>query len=254
MIGSEQAERLRIDSQRVKRLRGQSHVIGVALLLGTTMVSLGLLTASIGVVLEDSAAGVDADRVASDLDRSLTPVAATGENNGQVTFVGGQLRVVNRSFRVLNDSGVVYDGQVGALVFETGDNRVAFASGLIATGNEGRATRHTEPPIAASRETLLIGVVRLNASGTEQVSAGGATTVPLHTTVAHERRALADGSYRVAMETETPRPWAQHFETTGANTTRRTFPGDDHQSVVGHYNGSRQTYLIVHDLALEVGR
>jgi hypothetical protein len=264
MIGSEHADRLRSGLERADRLlsglehadrlRGQSHVVGVAILLGTTMVSLGLLTASVGVVLEDSAAGVGADRVASDLERSLEPVAATGENEGRVTFVDGRLRVVDRSFRVLNDSGPVYEDEVGALVFETGSTRVSFASGLIATDDASGATRRAEPPIAASEETLLIGVVRLNASGVEQISASATTTVPLRTTVDHERRSLADGPYRVAVETATPRPWERHFETTGANTTRRTFVGDDHESVVGHYDGNRRSYLIVHDLGLEVGR
>lgn len=234
--------------------RGQSHVVGVAILLATTMVSLGVLTASVGVVLEDSAAGVDADRVASDLDRSLEPVAATGRNSGQVTFVDGRVRVVDRSFRVLNESGEVYRGEIDAVVFESGDARVSFAGGLIATGSDGGATRYTDPPIAASEETLLIGVATLNASGADQVSADGATTVPLRTNVDHDRRELDDGAYRVAVETATPRPWERHFERTGANTTRRTFAGDDHASVVGHYDGDRGTYLVVHDLALEVGR
>lgn len=218
------------------------------------MVSLGLLTASVGVVLEDSAAGVDADRVASDLDRSLEPVAATGVNSGRVTFVDGELRVVDRSLRVLNDSGTVYRSEIGAIVFETRHARVSFAGGLIASGSGGGAARYADPPIAASEETLLLGVVQLNASGADQIVADGATTVPLRTDVDHERRALDDGEYRVAIETATPRPWERHLDTTGAETTRRRFVGDDHESVVAHYGGNRRTYLVVHDLALEVGR
>lgn len=236
------------------RSRGQSHVVGVAILLAITMVSLGLLTASVGVVLDDSADAVDADRVATDLDNSLEPVAATGVDDGQVSFVDGRLRVVDRDLRVLNDSGVVYHSQIGAVVFETGTTRVSFAGGLIATGADGGATRYADPPIAASEETLLIGAVRLNATGADQITADTATTVPLRTDVTHDRRALADGAYRIAVETATPRPWSQYFESTGAETTRRRFDGDDHESVVGQYDGDRAAYLVVHDLALEVGR
>ncbi len=218
------------------------------------MVSLGLLTASVGVVLDDSAGAVDADRVATDLDSSLEPVAATGVTDGQVSFVDGRLRVVDRDLRVLNDSGVVYRAQIGAVVFETGTTRVSFAGGLIATGADGGATRYADPPIAASEETLLIGAVRLNATGADQITADTATTVPLRTDVSHDRRALADGAYRIAVETATPRPWSRYFESTGAETTRRRFDGDDHESVVGQYDGDRAVYLVVHDLALEVGR
>lgn len=238
----------------VRACRGQSHVIGVALLLATTMISLGVLTASVGVVLDDSAAAVDADRVATDLDGALDPVAATGVGRGQVSFVDGRLRVVTREFRVLNDSGEVYHGDIGAIVFETDTTHVSFAGGLIASGGDGGATRYVDPPIAASEETLLIGVVRLNATGTRQVSTNGATTVPLRTDVSHERRALAEGTYRIAVETSTPYPWEQHFEATGAETTRRQFAGDDYESVVGQYDRKPSPYLVVHDLALEVGR
>jgi hypothetical protein len=241
-------------STRRSDRRGQSHVVGVAVLLATTMISLGLLTASVGVVLEDSAAGVDADRVASDLDRSLEPVAGTGANDGAVTFVDGQLRVVERRLRVLNDSGTVYRGDIGAIVFESGSARVSFAGGLIASGRPGAAARHADPPIAASSETLLIGVVRLNATGADRVVADGSTTVPLRTEVSHQRRALADGGYRIAVETATPGPWVRYFEATDADPTRRHFAGDDHESVVGSYDGTRSAYLVVHDLALEVGR
>ena len=48
--------------------RGQSNVVGVALLLGVAVVSMGALTAAVGVVVESSAGQADAERVATDLD------------------------------------------------------------------------------------------------------------------------------------------------------------------------------------------
>lgn len=245
------------DRQRVARgLRGQSHVVGVAILLATTMVSLGLLTASVGVVLEDSAGSVAADRVAADLDSSLEPTAATGVSRGQVSFVDGELTVRDRSVRVLNDSGVVYSANMEAIVFETERTRVSFAGGMIASGgSEGdTAVRYADPPIVASEEALLIGIATLNSSGTTAVAGDGGTTVPLRTDVSHDRRELDGDNYEVAVETATPGVWERHFEETGASTTRRSFADDRHESVVGEYDGHERAYLVVHDLSLEVGR
>jgi len=99
-------------------VRAQSHVVGVALLLGITVIAMGALTASTGVVVEQNAAAADAGRVASDLEASLQPVAATGRHHGRVSFARGELRTVERDLRLLNATGTVR--QVAELVFEVG--------------------------------------------------------------------------------------------------------------------------------------
>jgi flagellin-like protein len=43
--------------------RGQSNVVGVAIMLGVTVVALATVTASVGTVVQDSAATADATRV-----------------------------------------------------------------------------------------------------------------------------------------------------------------------------------------------
>jgi hypothetical protein len=233
--------------------RGQSHVIGVAVLLAATMLSLATLTAGVGVVIEDTAAAADAGRVAADLDSSLEPVAATGHQRGRVSFTDGQLRVVERTLRVLDADGEVFRTDVDALVFTAGESRVAFVAGMVVRGSAGNAAVHTVPPVASGEGVLLVGVARLNASGPDTVSATHPTTVPLRTTVTHERRSLGEGEFRVAVETATPGPWERHFLERGATPTRRDFDGDGVPSVVGAYPGNRTGYLVVHDLALEVG-
>lgn len=234
--------------------RAQSHVVGVAVLLVATMLSLGMLTASVGVMIESSAAAVDADRVAADFDSSLEPVAASGVRRGRVSFTEGRLRVVERTIRVYNRSGEIYRDETGALVFSASESRVAFVTGAIVRGSGDGARTYADPLLAASEEVLLIGVARLNASGSDTVDANGATTVPLRTTVTHGRRALGSGEYRVAVETATPAPWERYFREQGATTARRDLDGDGVDSVVGHYAGNRTAYLVVHDLALEVNR
>lgn len=251
------------------RSRAQSNVIGVAILLGITMLSLGTLTATIGTVVQSNAGAADAGRVAADFDAALDPVEATGVHRGHVSFTDGRLSTVNRTVRVLNDSGVVDSERVGGLVYESGRYRVAFVAGGVVRGSGANARMVVDPPFAASDSVLLLGVARLNAS--ETTVAGDESSVVLDTNVTHRRVSLgADGSgggdgtdadtntdggngdYRIAVETETPRAWNATFAEANATTTRRDFDGDGVPSVVADYPRAKTTYLVVHDLHLEV--
>ncbi|WP_224270031.1 DUF7289 family protein [Haloprofundus salinisoli] len=236
------------------RRRAQANVVGVALLLGVTVISLGALTASIGVVVEENAASADATRVADDFDAALDPVETTGPARGRVSFTDGSLRTAERSIRLLNDSGVVVERRVDALVYESGDRRVAFLGGGIVRGRPGRAVMYEPPPVAASDDVLLVGVARLNASESTAISGSRASSVVLETNVSHERRTLAADEYRLAVETETPRPWERQFEQADANVTRRDFDGDGVESAVAAFDDERVAYVVVHDMRLEVRR
>ncbi|EJN60795.1 DUF7289 family protein [Halogranum rubrum] len=229
--------------------RAQSAVVGVALLLGVTMLSLGVLTASIGTVVQSNADAADAGRVATDLDAALDPVSATGPDSGHVSFTDGKLRRVDRSVRLLNDSGVVRNESVGGLVYSNEHHRVAFSSGAVVRGTGENARFTADPPLATSENVLLVGVARLNASGPDTVD-GTNQRVRLETNVSHRRQSLGNDSYRVAVETATPAAWERYFARQNATTTRRDFDGDGVTSVVGQYPGDRTTYLVVHDVRL----
>lgn len=232
--------------------RGQSNVVGVALLLAITAVSLGLLTASIGAVVEGNAARADAVRVAADLDAALQPVEATGRHRGHVSFAEGTLRPVVRDLRILNESGVVRRVSVGGLVFTAGDHRVAAVAGAIVIGSGEGADLYRPPPITASRGSgvLIVGAARLNETVTIGGS-GGVETV-IRTRVVHDRERLETGNYSVAIETATPTAWRPYFERQNATVTVRDFDGDGVQSVVAAYPGTRVTYLVIHHLNAEV--
>lgn len=237
--------------------RGQSNVVGVAILLGVVVVALGSLTAGIGAVVDGNAAAADASRVAADLDSALEPVEATGVRRGRVSFTNGQLRTVERELRVLNESGVVRTVRVDALVFTSRDRRVAFLAGAIVQGRTGNGRMRTPPPITASRDSggdatgvIIVGAPVLN--GSVAVSATGGESVLFRTDVSHHRTALADGTYGVAVETATPGAWRRYFERTNATVRTRDFDGDGVPSVVGTYPGERVGYLVVHDLRVEV--
>jgi len=241
----------RHDDRGDRNVRAQANVVGVALLIGVTVVALGTLTASIGAVVEEDAARADARRVADGIDTALEPVERTGDHRGTVAFTDGQLYAVDRQVRILNESGVVRTVDADALVFEAGDRRVTFLAGAVVRGQPPGTRMRTPPPITASRDdgALVVGVATLG-DVTTRVSGGGRVT--LRTRVEHDRTALGDGTYRVAVETATPRPWRTYFERTGATTDSRDFDGDGVASVVARYPGERTAWLVRHDLNTEV--
>ena len=117
--------------------RAQSNVVGVAILIGITMLSLGALTAAVGTVVESNAAAVDADRVAADLDAAVQPVETTGPHAGRVSFTDGELRTVDRTIRV-------HDGD---------DREVGLPAGARATALRHRFTSLTTSTASPSPDS-----------------------------------------------------------------------------------------------------
>jgi hypothetical protein len=235
--------------------RAQSHVVGVALLLGATVVALGVLTAGIGAVVEHNAATADAGRVAGGMESTLEPVEVTGLHHGRIAFSRGELRTVERDLRLLNGSGVVRRVAADALVFEGGGRRVVYAGGAVVRGRPGNAWLYDPPPLTVGPDVLVVGAVRLNASRSSTAVAGrGGVVVPVTTRVSHDRTALPAGRYRIAVETATPDAWRRYFEGRGATVRIRTFDDDGVPSVVVDAGRVEDAYLVVHDLGLEVGR
>ncbi|WP_435064636.1 DUF7289 family protein [Halobaculum sp. EA56] len=231
--------------------RAQSHVVGVAILLGVTAVSMAALTATVGTVVESNAAGVDAGRVSADLDAALAPAAVTGHHRGTVSFTDGRLHTVERTVRVLNASGEVRRLHVGGVVWRSHDHRVAFVAGAVVRGPPGNAVMDAPPALSVAAGTLAVGVAVV---GDERFAYAGGGRVPLSTRVSHDRDALGEGDWRIAVETETPRPWRAFFESRGAVTSARDFDGDGVDSVVAAFPGTRELHLVEHRLRLEAGR
>jgi hypothetical protein len=234
-------------------VRGQSHVVGVALMLGLTVAALGTLTAGVGTVLQSQAAAADASQVAGDLDTALDETAH-GYHSGRVHFSEGSLSTADRSVRVLRNGSVASEVDAGGLVFESGDRRTAYLAGAVVRGQGGAAWLTEAPSVTSSErnDVVVVGVPRLGADG---VGVGGTagTAVTLETNVSHSRVDLGRGQFAVAVETATPDPLARHFREANATVSRQDFDDDGTPSVVARYPGRRQGYLVVHDLALEVG-
>jgi hypothetical protein len=234
-------------------MRAQSHVVGVALLLGIALVAIGTLTVGIGTVVESQAATADANRVADGIEGLADAADRTGSHSQQLSFTEGTLHTEQRRLRVLKDGAVVETRGVDALVFENGDRRVTLLAGAVVQAQGESAWLRAEPQITGSEtnEVLVVGAPTLSAGHVAASGTGGVTrTVRIDPT--HSRQDLGTGTYAVAIETTTPAVFERHFEEMGAWTERKTFPGDDQQSVVAHFPGDRRGYLVVHDLSMEV--
>ncbi len=234
-------------------MRAQSHVVGVALLLGVTAVALGTLTVAVGELVGSGTASADAARVADELDAALQPAETTGPHAGQVHFTEGSLGSVDRDVRVLENGTVVASHPAGGLVFEAGDRRVASVAGAVVRGRPGAAWFTAQPAVLASDRTgvLVVGVPRLGVDHVAVAGQGG-TTATLRTNVSHARTDLGEGNFAVAVETATPRPFERYFRDQNATVSRQDLDGDGVESVVAEYPGHRQGYLVVHSLSLEV--
>lgn len=235
--------------------RGQAAVVGVALLLGLTVLAVGGLTATAGSIVEDGASSAAATRVGDDLATALGP--GPGQRETTLELASGTIRVVNRTVWLLDDDGVVWAGHAGAIVYTDDERRVSSFAGAVVR-SDGRTGRLIAPSrIAPANGTLYVGVPVLNASGADGIATGGHhIAVTLRTDARTGRTDLPDGDYRVAVETETPAVWERHLRDRGATTTRRDIDGDGIPSVVAAFKGSRTVHLVVHDVALavEVGR
>lgn len=247
----------RVSLTRREEVRAQSHVVGVTLMLGLAVIALGTLTVAVGTVLDSQSANADASRVADDMDDALDAVGRTGFHSHRLTFTAGTLAPTERTVRIIrHENGgehVVATYDVEALVFENGDRRVVGLAGAVLGGTEDNAWLVSEPRITSSEtnDVLVVSVPVLNATHRSLGGRGGVTAT-LRTNVTHDRQQLANGTYAIAIETATPAPFERYFRAQNATTERRTFSGDQFASVVAHYPGDRDVYLVVHDLALEV--
>lgn len=235
-------------------MRAQSHVVGVALLLGIAVVALGSLTVGVGSLVESQAAAADANRVADGMDEAFQAVDRAGTHSQRVAFTDGSLATADRTLRVLKDGSVVETRAVDALVFESGDRSVTAVAGALVQQQGASAWLVSEPRVTDSEanSVIVVGAPALNAGHVAVGGTGGVTTT-LRIDPTHTEYDLGTGTFAVAIETETPGPFERYFERENATTERQTFAGDEHPSVVARYPGDRQGYLVVHDLSLEVG-
>lgn len=235
-------------------MRAQSHVVGVALMLGVAVLALGTLTAGVGTLIDSQTASADAQRVADGFDRAVQGAERTGVHSHQIHFAEGQIRTVNRTMRILENDSVVATIEVDALVYEHSEGRVVSLAGAVIRDSGASAALADPPSIAHSErnEVLMVGAPEL-AAGRVSISGGGGVTTTIRTNVSHDRRELGTGEFAVAIETDCPDPFRRFFTDQRATVESRHFADDETDSVVASYHGLRDGYLVTHNLRLEVG-
>ncbi|GGL63445.1 DUF7289 family protein [Halocalculus aciditolerans] len=224
--------------------RGQSHVVGVTLLLAIALLGIGGLTATVGTVVDGHAATADADRVADAFTGTLDPARTRGVRTGRVAFSEGAITTENRTVRVVRNGSVVAALPANALVYRTGSHRVASLAGGVTTGPPGAASFARPPGLAVGPRAVELGVPVLTTR--PSVGASGGVTLRLRANVTHDRRALGSGRFALAVETATPGPWERYARGLNATVERRDFDGDGTPSVVATFPGTRRGFLVVH--------
>ncbi|MES3518489.1 MAG: type IV pilin [Natronomonas sp.] len=228
--------------------RAQSHVIGVAVLLGITIAAIASLTASAGLLIDSHAAEADSNRVATGLESALHPTSSSSSET--VHFVDGSLSPVERHTEIRVDGETTHRIRTDGLVYTGQSNRrVVFEAGGLVRTHSGGGTLQTGPTLTRGTSVFVIGITRLG-TDVSGVGGSGGTSVSVRTNTTHERHSLEAGDrFTVAIETATPAAWERYFEKRGATTTRE--PGDP-PMVAATFDGDRDGYLVVHDLSLEL--
>lgn len=239
-----------MSAKRVPTRRAQASIIGVAVLVTVTVISIGALTMAAGTFVEDSVAAANTQRVAED----LTRIGDDNDDTTRIEFSRGTLHVEPRTVRLLRGEGSVLTAEADALVYESRGRRVATIGGVLVEGQPGRSRLRGPLPVVVGEGRLLVDVVALNASGPDAVSGSSPVSVTIRTNATHDYRTLEESQYAVAVETATPGAWERAFTTVGVELSRRDFDEDGVPSVVATVPDPVTVDLAIHDLRAVVRR
>jgi hypothetical protein len=234
--------------------RGQSAIIGVALLLGLTIVSVGVLTAGTGILVDEAAKGADAKRVADRMATAYNPSTLEGSATLSLALTGGQVSTAERRITVRRFGDVVAAFDTNVLQFEEGNHQVTVIGQAIVRGQAGRARFVRTPRLVTlfgsdGDRTLSISIVAL--AGRIDQTVTNQEPLRLHLNGSHDRRNPGAGRYTISIETATPGIW-QDYLTDIARSVR--IVGDDSSGtklVVAELGRVSRARLIVHRVEVE---
>ncbi|QWC20432.1 hypothetical protein [Halorubrum sp. 2020YC2] len=214
--------------------RAQSEVLGTVLLLGLTVAVVGTTVALGGAALDDSQRTADLQRAEgamTQMDSKASLVAHGGSPSQRVSFGSsrGDLRVDEGAGKMrieveTEDGTYTNETTLGAIVYERGDEVVAYQGGGVWRANADSAWMVSPPEFHYRGDTLTLPLVtvagekRLTDSatireGTER-SAGLFASENLS-------NPLLGGNVTITVESEYAEAWGRFFESrTGANVTQ----------------------------------
>jgi FlaG/FlaF family flagellin (archaellin) len=228
--------------------RAQTHVVGVALMLAVTVASIGVITAGAGVVVDASADAAATDRAGSAFERLADGRPARAVS---IPLAGGRLGALDREVRLVGVDGDSRETvEVGGLVYERGDRRVALVAGAVVSGPPGNAVVAAGVRLSSSDDRTVVGVTAVDADSLADGGRSGSGRVRLVTDASH-RVVDDDEGVNLAVETATPRALERQFADEGRTTTRRDFDGDGVPSVVVELDGEVELAVTALDVGVD---
>lgn len=227
--------------------RSQSETLGVVLLLGMTVLSVGALAAYGNVAIDDARHSVDirsAEHALSQLDSKVSLVALSDAERQSVSLGRGR----QGTYSVLPDSGritithvnytpgsnyEIYNETMGEVRYESGDTTLTYQGGGVWRSQGGSGSTMVSPPELYFRDmTLTMPNVRITGDGsisgsaTARVSApaeprpvypNSTDTYPNGTSLSNP---VNNGTLRIAVQSDYYRAWGSYFDTrTDGNVT-----------------------------------
>ncbi|KAB1192332.1 hypothetical protein GJR96_02290 [Haloferax sp. MBLA0076] len=233
-------------------VRAQSNVVGAALLLGIGVVAIGLLTASVGTLVDAQVTTADADAATNGFASLRDGVFAGGNSTHPVRVSDGQLSRVNRTVRVVAEQGANRTYDADGYVATFGDHRIAFVGGAVVRGTGNNSRLVTPVPFSIAGDAAFLPLPTLTASSTDGGGLDGGSVLRARTT-----RRIDDfpsDEYAIAVETTTPRAWERAFQRRGFNATQTDLDGDGIPSVVATAPDERTLTVATYDLTVVVDR
>lgn len=234
--------------------RGQSAIIGVALLLGLTIVSVGVLTAGSGILVDEAAQGADAQRVADRLVTAYNPTTLEGTTTLSLAPTGGQFTTAERRITLRRFGEVVATFETKALRFDRGGHHVIVLGQAIIRGQADRARFVREPGLvtvfgAEGERTLSVSVIALTGQVDQTMTQQQRLRLPLRGS--HERRDPGAGGYTISIESATPELWEEYLADIALSVRIVGDDGSETKLVIAELGRVSRARLIIHQVEIK---
>lgn len=221
--------------------RSQSETLGVVLLLGITLLSVGALATYGSAAIDGTQHSVDvqsAEHALSQLDSRVSLVALS-EADRQSIALGrgregtysvlpdeGQITVTHLNHSNNGDEHVLYEESLGEVRYETGETTLAYQGGGVWRSESSSGSSMVSTPEFHYRGmTLTLPIIRVDGGG----SAGGAALADIYTDATpisvypdHDAsypdgdrkytNPVQNGTVQIAVQSDYYRAWAEYFE------------------------------------------
>ncbi|MGM0398767.1 MAG: DUF7289 family protein [Halobacteriota archaeon] len=221
--------------------RSQSETLGVVLLLGITLLSVGALATFGSTAIDDTRHSVDvqsAEHALSQLDSKVSLVALS-EADRQSVALGrgrqgtytvhpdeGQITVTHHNYSMDGDDQVLYDESLGEVRYETGQTTLAYQGGGVwRSESSGGSSMVSTPEFHYRGMTLTLPIIRVDGEGSVSGSAQAnvdTDSAPISIYPDHDQsypddsrnyiNPVQNGTVEIAVQSDYYRAWGEYFE------------------------------------------